>query len=96
VETLSILDEAAKLVDGDRGAHYGHPADDFARVAGAALALGVRPTDDTNLAGLHHALYMILVKVARLVETPSHHDSIVDIAGYARTYEMILERYANS
>lgn len=26
---------------------------------------------------------MILLKVARLVETPSHRDSIVDLAGYA-------------
>jgi hypothetical protein len=33
----------------------------------------------------------MLVKIQRLVETMDHHDSIVDIAGYARTYEKILE-----
>jgi hypothetical protein len=35
---------------------------------------------------------MVLVKVARLVITPDHRDSIVDLAGYARCYEKILER----
>ena len=41
---------------------------------------------------LKHALYMIQVKVARLLNSPEHVDSIVDIAGYANTYNMILER----
>ncbi len=84
----TILDEAGELVDGPREAEYGHPADDFARVADAADALHLYPTDGP----LSHALYMILVKIQRLVKTPDHHDSIVDIAGYARTYEKILER----
>ena len=41
---------------------------------------------------LKHALYMVQVKVARLLNTPAHRDSVVDIAGYANTYGMILER----
>ena len=32
------------------------------------------------------------VKIQRLVQTPDHRDSIVDIAGYARCYEKVLER----
>ena len=85
---MTILDEAAKLVDGDREETYGHPAIDFDKVTAAAQALGVDPAVE---GGLHHALYMILVKISRLTETPKHRDSIVDIAGYARTYEKILE-----
>jgi len=86
---MTILDEAGKLVDGERENTYGHPADDFRKVTLAAAALGVDPVAEGTL---HHALYMILVKIQRLVQTPDHHDSIVDIAGYARTYEKILER----
>jgi hypothetical protein len=33
----------------------------------------------------------ILVKISRLVETPGHYDSLVDIAGYARVANMIDE-----
>jgi hypothetical protein len=84
---LTVLDEAAALVDGERHKNYGHPSDDFGRVQKAALALGLRPDASPQ----HHALYMILVKLSRLVQTPKHHDSIVDIAGYARTYEMLFE-----
>lgn len=84
---MTILEEAANLVDGEREATYGHPLSDFTHVSNAAHALGVRP----SLGPLNHALYMILVKVQRLVQTPDHHDSLVDIAGYARTYEKCLE-----
>lgn len=84
----TILEEAGGLVDGPREATYGHPADDFFAVASAAAILGVDPTAGP----LDHALYMILVKIQRLVQTPDHRDSIVDIAGYARCYEKVLER----
>jgi hypothetical protein len=85
---MSVLDEASKAVDGDRGDNYGHPYDDFGRVVEAANALGIDPLSGR----LHHALYMILVKMSRLVQTPDHRDSLVDIPGYARTYEMVLEK----
>ena len=84
---MTILEEAAGLVDGPREGSYGHPAVDFARVSGAAKALGVDPASGP----LHHALYMVLVKISRLVQTPDHHDSIVDGAGYFRTYEKVLD-----
>jgi hypothetical protein len=88
---LTILEEAASLVDGDRQDTYGHPYDDFTAVTKAAMALGVFPENGP----LPHALYMILVKIQRLVQTPTHRDSIVDGAGYFYTYERCLEREQN-
>lgn len=85
---MSVLKKAEELVTGQRGKDYGHPETDFMRVTEAANALGIDPATGGPL---HHALYMILVKLSRLVQTPDHMDSLVDIAGYALTYEMILQ-----
>jgi hypothetical protein len=83
----SILNEAERLVSGDRGDDYGHPRDDFAKTAGAWQALFGWECTPAQV-----ALAMIVVKLSRLQVTPQKRDSIVDIAGYARTYEMVLER----
>src|SRR3990172_2658713 len=86
-----ILEEALKLTTDDRQKVYSHPAEDFARVvemAGPILRSSIDPR-------LKHALYMIQVKIARLLVTPNHRDSLVDIAGYANTYAMVLERIAD-
>lgn len=85
---MNILEEAQGLVEGERQATYGHPAEDFTAVGAAADALGVDPTSGP----LHHALYMVLVKIRRLVVTPDHRDSVVDGAGYFYTYERIGQR----
>lgn len=94
--SLSILDEAKALVDGDRQDVYGHPALDFTAVSKAAGALGVNPAGfggaDEKTMALHHALYMVLVKIQRLVQSPSHRDSVVDGAGYFYTYQKVLDR----
>ena len=81
------FDAAIAKVTDDRGEIYGHPADDFHKVA--MMAKAIEGCADPRI---KHALYMILVKVARLAETPSHVDSWIDIAGYARTGVMILDR----
>jgi hypothetical protein len=73
-------------VSGDRLKFYGHPLDDFNRAALIKLAVRECP----NVA-IKHALEMIGVKMARLVQTPNHVDSVIDIAGYARTIVMILD-----
>ena len=83
----TILEEAGRIVGGDRGDEYGHPRDDFARTAGAWTALF-----GWDCTAAQVALAMMVVKLSRLQETPLKRDSIVDIAGYARTYEMVLER----
>lgn len=85
---MNILQEADKLTNVDRQSVYGHPADDFAKVAsmtGPVIESSIDPR-------LKHALYMIQVKIARLLNTPDHIDSIVDIAGYSNTYFKVLEK----
>lgn len=83
----TVAEEGQRLVGGDRGDAYGHPLDDFSRTAGAAGALGLDLSKPE-----HVPLLMILVKLSRLMETPSKRDSVVDIVGYALTYEMVRER----
>lgn len=81
----NVLDQAKAAVGGPRR-DYGSPLTDFTQVSSAAQDMGLEMGNP-----LHHALYMILVKMSRLVATPDHRDSLVDIAGYALTYEMCLE-----
>lgn len=84
----SILERAEELAGLIRSADYGHPYDDFTRSARMwAPILGLDEVTPEQV-----ALCMIAVKVSRLCATPGHHDSIVDIAGYARCYELVRER----
>lgn len=83
----TVLETAARLVDGDRGDTYGHPVHDFERTAGAWRALFGWEVDARRV-----ALAMICVKLSRLVQTPDHRDSVVDTGGYARTYEAVAAR----
>ena len=84
--TESVLGEAARLTGGDRQKEYAHPSINFGRIAQMwSLILGVPVTPE------QHALCMVAVKIARLMETPGHRDSLVDLAGYARTIEMLDE-----
>ena len=73
-----ILDKAATAVYGERAATYGHPRENFQRIADLFTAYLGRSVSVVDVANL-----MILVKVARLQESPNHEDSIVHIAGYA-------------
>jgi len=91
----SILEEAAEHVEGRRQQDYGSPAENFERVAQLWTAYlegrglidlgrtdGITPTD--------YALMQALVKIARL-EHGYHHDSVVDLAGYAACAAQINE-----
>lgn len=81
---MNILDEASKAVDQDRQASYGSPLTNHQRIAaiwGAILGIEIAPEQV--------ALCMIGTKLSRLVNEADHIDSIVDIAGYARTYQRI-------
>lgn len=86
----TVLQEADRIVSSDRGAVYGHPLDDFSKVSAMAMALWGRGPETAE----EHAIYMVLVKLARLQNTPGHHDSIVDVAGYMKTYDMVIAERA--
>jgi len=70
------LDEASKLINGDRQANYGTPQENFDRIAkGWSVLL------ETDVTPEMVALCMAWLKMARLVNGP-HHDSYVDGCGY--------------
>jgi len=89
-ETL-VLGTATRLVSGSRQADYGHPLPNHERIARLwtarlheKLVEPITPEEVTSL--------MRLAKEARLIETPGHTDSLVDIAGYAEAEAMIHQR----
>ena len=79
--------EASRIVrNGERQAVYGHPVDDFRRTAAMwSVTFGVEVTP------LQVAIAMGQLKMSRLIGTPGHRDSIVDLIGYAVCYERIAE-----
>jgi hypothetical protein len=80
----TILEEAQRLVHGDRGAAYGHPIDDFARsgrIWGAILGIPDVPPETV-------ALCMVGVKISREVNAPRR-DNRADGAGYFETADMV-------
>ena len=82
------MDAVGALI-AERGRVYGHPQEDFERVAAVSA-----PLADCQDAVLRHVLYMIIVKICRLIVTPTHEDSWLDIVGYARTAAMVVDRRA--
>ena len=83
---MSILTQAEEIINGERAKDYGSTLDNFGRIAKMwSVILGVEVTPE------QHVLCMVAVKMARLCHSPQHMDSIVDIAGYAGTYEKLLK-----
>lgn len=83
----NLFDHALASVTQVRGEVYGHPYDDFGRVA--RIKEVIAECEDPRI---RHVLDMIAVKMCRLIETPDHADSWVDIAGYARTGCMVVDK----
>jgi len=82
---MNILEKANKLTMEDRHMDYGHPIHDFTRTATMwSVVIGKKVTPRQV------ALCMILLKVSRQVNG-NKLDNLIDIAGYARTMEMIDE-----
>ena len=73
-----FLKEVEQTLEGDRQVDYGDASKNFARIARMwEVIFGHQVT----LEQVH--LAMIAVKMSRLVNSPEHQDSWIDIAGYA-------------
>jgi len=85
----SMLDEAKRLTSRDRQKNYGHPKDNFKRIAdlwNAYLSNRKNPVSPISVEDI--AWMMVLLKIARDLNRPTK-DNLVDAVGYTRTLAMI-------
>ncbi|WNO25814.1 hypothetical protein SEA_GOIB_72 [Gordonia phage Goib] len=73
-----ILAKADELVNGDRNKNYGDAKTNHQRIADMWSVILAKPVEAHEVAAC-----MVALKLARLIETPDHLDSWVDMAGYA-------------
>lgn len=78
-DVLDLAREAVCI----RGLAYDGKEDSFARIARLWTAHLVNQGKTVAIGPQDVAMMMILLKVARLEQSPDHDDSWVDIAGYA-------------
>lgn len=83
---LERFDAAYADVTADRRDVYGDPQDTYRRISAMRAVV-----DDCADAQIREILAMIVTKVARLIQTPDHLDSWVDVAGYSRCGVMLLD-----
>ena len=75
------MDEAKRLTATDRQDIYGDPYINHKRIADLwSVYL------EKEISASQVALCLCLVKVARLIQTPNHEDSIIDLAAYTAIY----------
>ena len=80
-ERARILSTAEKLINGDRAKAYGHPKENFGRIAALWNAqLGKKLSEPLTAEDVAYAL--VQLKMSRLANTPGREDSLVDVAGY--------------
>jgi|TARA_R100001440_G_scaffold26934_3_gene44335 hypothetical protein len=72
-----ILNKAESLVNGPRAKEYGDAHENHARIAQMWSVLLDKPV---TIQQVYQC--MVAVKLARLVVTPDHEDSWIDICGY--------------
>ena len=100
MKAKELLDAASNLIGGQRAEDYGDKYVNHVRIAKLwHMWLWNRtPTweeeqeePQLDITPYDVAMMMLLVKIARLMHSPGHQDSHIDIAGYAS----ILEEIAN-
>lgn len=93
MKASEMLEHAAALVGGQRAQDYGDKTINHQRIADLWNAwlhesrVSNGPSGDITAYDV--AMMMLMVKVARLMHSPGHQDSHVDIAGYAAILEEI-------
>jgi len=87
----SVLKEAQAIIYGDRENTYGHPSKNLKAIAAMWNAY-LNSVGGRELNAQDVCVMMVLLKGARLANDPNHHDSVVDICGYAALIERCEER----
>jgi hypothetical protein len=85
---MTHADRATELVLGDRNAAYGHPGEDYAKVAKIWSGL-LYPILQRDITPQEAILMMVGLKLAREVHIPKS-DNIIDAHGYLLCYEWAL------
>ncbi|AOQ28174.1 hypothetical protein SEA_DUDELITTLE_56 [Mycobacterium phage DudeLittle] len=80
---MSILTKAEEIINGQRALDYGDALENHQRIANLWNTYLQKNVVDHN----DVAMMMILLKIARFMENGYHHDTVVDIAGYAGVLE---------
>lgn len=81
----TVLEEAQRLIIGERNLSYDHPLDNFNRIAAIwSVVLGIEVTPEQV------GLCMVGVKLAREAYQPKR-DNLVDGAGYFGTVQMVRD-----
>ena len=80
-----LFDEA-RILTQDRGRVYGSPYTNHRRIA--EIWSGIL---DMPITAHQVVLCMVGLKIARLVETPTHHDSVADSVAYLGFFEDVVE-----
>lgn len=75
------LRTAESLINGDRAAAYGHPSENFGRIAALWNAQFGRKLAEPFTAE-DVALALVHLKMSRLANNPRHEDSLIDACGY--------------
>lgn len=73
----SVLQEAHRLVYGDRGRDYGPPWEDYGRTVAIFNAMTGR-----DLSVHEGIMFMVAVKLSRMGQSPGLRDHYTDAAGY--------------
>lgn len=75
-----LLRQALEITTGDRSRAYGHASENLGRTARLMQAYCEGMDREFTIGDV--AAMMVLVKLARLHQSPDHYDSLLDIAGY--------------
>lgn len=82
----ALLKEAMKIVTKDRNDQYGGPEQSFFLISEFWSAYLNMPISSQDV-----AIMMALLKIARLKTNKTHHDSMVDVAGYMACLAELVE-----
>ena len=90
MKSRTKLLEEIQVILNERGSLYGSSRTNHERISelwSAYLGDYISP--------MQASMCMLLVKVSRISESPSHFDSVKDILGYAAIYNELINSYEN-